>query len=191
MNLDDTITLKEEWLDSGYGDLYKKGAGYSSTIRKFAELALEESDNTALNAVQSVLDAHATEKMTSAYEALDVDYVDDERTNLSMSARAYASFLKCLYFACYISPDSSQEIMTYLTQSTYGEDGRLGKYIPSNVKIAHKIGVAGDQVQSDCGIVYVPNRHYILCVMLNEEKGKGGEVIAQISKKVYDYVIAK
>lgn len=191
LNLDDTITLKEEWLDSDYGDLYKKGAGYTATIRQMAELALEKSDNTALNAVQSVVDEHANQKITSAYDALDVDYVDDERTNLSMSARGYASFLKCLYFACYISPDSSQEIMTYLTESTYGEDGRLGKYIPSEVKIAHKIGVAGNQVQSDCGIVYVPNRHYILCVMLNEEKGRGGEVIAQISKKVYDYVIAK
>lgn len=191
VNLDDTITLKEEWLDAGYGELYKKGAGYTSTIREFAELALEKSDNTALNAIQSVVDAHATEKMTSAYEALDVDYVDDAHTNLSLSARAYASFLKCLYFACYISPDSSQEIMTSLTRSTYGEDGRLGKYIPSDVKIAHKIGVAGDQVQSDCGIVYVPNRHYILCVMLNEEQGRGGEVIAQLSKKVYDYVVAK
>ena len=191
VNLDDTVTLKEEWLDSGYGDLYKKRAGYTSTIREFAKIALEKSDNTALNAVQSVVDAHVTEKTTNVYETLDVDYVDDSQTNLSLSARAYASFLKCLYFACYISPDSSQEIMTYLTQSTYGEDGRLGKYIPREVKIAHKIGVAGNQVQSDCGIVYVPNRHYILCVMLNEEQGRGGEVIAQLSKKVYDYVVAK
>lgn len=190
VNLDDTISLKEEWLDSNYGDLYKNGVGYTATIREFAEITLEKSDNTALNTIQSVVDTHATKKTTSAYDALDVDYVDSDHTNLTLNARSYASFLKCLYFSCYVSADSSQEIMTYLTHSTYGQDGRLGKYIPSDVKVAHKIGVAGNEVQSDCGIVYVPNRNYLLCIMLNEEKGRGGEVIAQTSKKVYDYIVS-
>lgn len=191
VELDKKISLKEEWLDSNYGDLYKKGVGYTATIREFAEITLEKSDNTALNAVQSVVDAHSSRKTTSAFDALDVDYLNLGSSSVSLNARSYASFLKCLYFSCYVSTDSSQEIMTYLTRSTYGKDGRIGKYIPSNVKIAHKIGVAGDEAQSDCGIVYLPNRNYILCVMINEDKDRGSEVIAQTSKKVYDYVVAK
>jgi beta-lactamase class A len=190
ISLADEIIIKQEWLDEGYGDLYKKGAGHTLTLRELAAITLEQSDNTALNAIQSVVDEHDDDKLKSAYDSLDVDFGSD-RESLSMSARAYASFMKCLYFSCYLSVDSSQEIMTYLTKSTYGTTGRIGKYISDDVTIAHKIGVAGNAVQSDCGIVYVPNRNYILCVMLDEEQDRGGEAIAQISKRVYDYVISK
>lgn len=190
VDLDQEVSLKEEWLDTRYGDLYKKGAGYTSSLRELVVIMLEDSDNTALNAVQSFVDINDDDPTKSVYDSLDVDFASD-RSSLAMSARAYASFLKCLYFSCYLPTDSSQEIMTYLTKSTYGVTGRIGKYIPDSVTIAHKIGVAGETVQSDCGIVYVPNRNYILCVMLDEEQDRGGEMIAQISKKVYDYVTTK
>lgn len=189
VNLDTQVALRSEWLDPGYGDLYKKGAGYKLTLDELSKLVLEQSDNTALNAVQSVTAKYADRLDSSAYDALDVDFVDTEEANLSMSARAYASFMKCLYFSCYLSADASQDIMAHLARSTYGGEGRLGKYIPSDVPIAHKIGVAGNQVQSDCGIVYVPNRNYLLCVMLGEDKDRGSEVIAQVSKVAYDYVV--
>lgn len=190
INLDDELTIEQEWLDSRYGDLYKRGAGYTLSLRELVAITLEKSDNTALNAIQSVVDEHDDDKSKSVYDSLDVDFGTD-RQSLTLTARAYASFMKCLYFSCYLSVDSSQELMTYLTKSTYGVTGRMGKYIPDSVTIAHKIGVAGEAVQSDCGIVYVPNRNYILCIMLDEEQDRGGEAIAQISKKVYDYVIAK
>lgn len=190
IDLNQEVSLKQEWLDTHYGELYKKGAGYTTTLRELVVIMLENSDNTALNAVQSYVDSNDDDATKSVYDSLDVDFSAD-RLNLAMSARAYASFMKCLYFSCYLSTDSSQEIMSYLTKSTYGVTGRIGKYIPDSVTIAHKIGVAGEAVQSDCGIVYVPNRNYILCIMLNEEQHRGGEVIAQVSKKVYDYVVAK
>lgn len=189
VNLNDRISLKKEWLDSNYGDLYMKGAGYTTTIRELAKITLEKSDNTALNAIQSVVKERATANTTNAYDALDVDHnANDDQQNLTMTARSYASFLKCLYFACYNTIDSSQELMTYLDHSTEGEAGMIGKYIPNTVSIAHKIGIAGNEAQSDCGIIYVPNRNYLLCIMLDEEKVRGGEVIAQTSKTVYDYV---
>ncbi len=49
--LDDEVTIKQEWLDDGYGELYKKGAGQTLTLRELVELTLEQSDNTALNAI--------------------------------------------------------------------------------------------------------------------------------------------
>ncbi len=90
-----------------------------------------------------------------------------------------------------MSADASQEIMTYLTHSTSGTSGRMGKYIPKNIEIAHKIGVVGNSTQADCGIVYIPDRNYVLCVMINEQQARGSEVIAQVSKKVYDYVLSR
>lgn len=189
ISLDKTVALKESWLDSNYGELYKKGAGYKLTVHELARIMIEQSDNTALNGIQEVIKPFVSiTSPSSAYNALDVEFTDSESTDLQLSARSYSSFLKCLYFACYISTDSSQEIMSYLTHSTDGKSNKIRKYLPKDVKIAHKIGVAGDMSQADCGVVYVPNRNYVLCVMLEESEDRGSEVIAQVSKKVYDYV---
>lgn len=187
LNLDDRVTLRGEWLDDQFGELYKKGTGYSLSIRELAKIALEQSDNTAINGVQSIVQSHRLESSKSSFNALDVEFTDTEMSNLELSARSYSSFLKCLYFACYVSTDDSQEILEYLSHTAVGRE-RLPKYLPESVTVAHKIGVAGEDTQADCGIVYVQHRNYVLCVMLTETKEKGSEVIAQLSKYVYDYV---
>ncbi|HRK94098.1 MAG TPA: serine hydrolase [Candidatus Saccharibacteria bacterium] len=190
VNLDKTVSLKEEWLDDQYGTLHRKGAGHKLTIKQLAKITLEQSDNTALNGVQAIVTQHNLKPSENAFNALDVEFNDTPTTELELNTRSYSSFLKCLYFACYVSADSSQEIMTYLTRSTEGKTGRLGKYIPDDIKIAHKIGVAGENNQAACGIVYLSSRHYVLCVMINETQERGSEIIAQTSKLVYDYVKA-
>jgi len=48
IDLDKTVKLKKEWLNSEYGTLYKQGEGYPITIREAAKLTLKDSDNTAL-----------------------------------------------------------------------------------------------------------------------------------------------
>jgi beta-lactamase class A len=188
VNLDERVSLEEAWLDDQFGELYKKGTGYTLSIRELAKIALEQSDNTALNGVQAVVKRLELNQANSSYNALDVDFSDTEMTDLELSARSYSSFLKCLYFACYVSPDGSQEILNYLSNSVVGKE-RLPKYLPPTTTVAHKIGVVGENTQADCGIVYVEYRHYVLCIMLKETKEKGSEVIAQLSKHVYDYVI--
>lgn len=187
INMEDKIKLEEAWLDDQFGELYKKGAGYEMTIRELANAALEQSDNTAINGVQAILDAHNFPASESSLNALDVEYSDTQTTDLELSARSYSSFLKCLYFSCYLSQDNSQEVLASLARSTVGKD-RLGKYIPDDIPLPHKIGVVGDHNQGDCGIVYLPNRHYELCILINDTQQRGSEIIAQISKFVYDYV---
>ena len=61
------------------------------------------------------------------------------------------------------------------------------KLLPSNIKVAHKIG-SMDLFCHDVGIVYT-QKPYIICVLStdgsnNDEKAS---VIANISKKVYDF----
>lgn len=51
IDLDQTVTIQQDWLDDAYGDLYKKGAGYQLTLREAAKIMLENSDNTALNVI--------------------------------------------------------------------------------------------------------------------------------------------
>ena len=188
-NMDDKVELKAEWLNSQYGELYKKGAGYKLSIRDLVKITLEDSDNTALNGVQAIASSYKLPPAESSFNALDVDFTDSETTMLSLTARSYSSFLKCLYFACYVSPDHSQEILGYLTETSVGTE-RMVKYLPNETLVAHKIGTLGERTQSDCGIVYVKNRNYVLCVMLNDDQAGGGEVIAKLSDYVYKYVTA-
>jgi beta-lactamase class A len=190
VNLDQKVKLQESWLDGEYGDLYQKGAGYELTIRELVRIALKNSDNTAVNAVKSIVDGQHLEARDSSFQALDVDFGANVDKTVELSARAYSSFLKCLYFACYVDGDSSQELLGYLSTSVVGKE-RIPKYLPPDVSVAHKIGVLGQETQGDCGIVYLPKRNYVLCVMLKESQAKGSEVIAQLSKYVYDYVASQ
>jgi len=94
INLDKEVSLKQEWLDSGYGTLYKKGAGYKLTLRQAAKIALTDSDNTAIAAIQNstVGLLHNDE---SSVNFLDVTLSHDNNKLLQISSRSYSSFLKC------------------------------------------------------------------------------------------------
>lgn len=185
VDIDKKIPLEESWLDDKFGELYKKGAGYELTLREAAEIALKDSDNTAI----AMVIAKSRDKLELAENSLtylDVEFSRPDLDTLTIGARAYSSFLKCLYFSCYLTTDNSQEILSYLTESSFSN--RLAAGIPSGIKVAHKIGTFSD-TQSDCGIVYEPARNYVLCVMLDvEDTNAGNAHIAAISKFTYDFV---
>ncbi|MDB5182322.1 MAG: hypothetical protein JWO47_106 [Candidatus Saccharibacteria bacterium] len=186
VNLDKKVALKTEWLNDQYGELYKKGAGYMLTYRDAAKLAMEDSDNTA---VLMILDALQNAKMQPKEEAinyLDIDFQLTSTDQVQIGAQSYTSLLKCLYFSCYLKLSDSQEILSYMSQSSFND--RLTAQIPDGVVVAHKIGTFNKEVQSDCGIFYVPNRKYSLCVMLKQSDPEASRHISEISKMVYDYV---
>jgi len=185
IDLDSTVELREEWLDSRYGQLYLRGAGYGISYREAAKLAMIDSDNTAYAAI-----LFSTNKLLSVDEnsisASDVSFSRDGTNEILISARSYTSFLKCLYFGCFVNFEHSQEILGYLSQSAYKDQLKAG--IPESIKLAHKIGTFSDTTQSDCGIVYVEKRNYAICVMLKTDSLSANEYISDISKLAYDYI---
>lgn len=186
VNLDETIQLKEEWLNDEFGTLYKKGAGHELTRREAAKIMLTESDNTALRAILEVTET-SLENNDRALGYLDIDFqnLNDE---ISIGARSYSSFLKCLYFACYNTKENSQEMLRYLSESSNSDRLRAG-IDDKDVVIAHKIGVFNTQVQSDCGIVYVEKNNYLICIMLNgANNDTTNHHISELSKIVYTYI---
>jgi beta-lactamase class A len=186
VNLDTPVKLKAEWLDDRYGTLYQKGAGYSLTLRDAARYALEESDNTALYMIGSYVDETMKPDETSV-NFLDMQLDEDATGKKALvTPQSYSSVLKCLYFSCYLPFDDSQELLTYLTKSV--DKNRLTKLLPTDVKVAHKIGTYLTQSQSDCGIVYVPLRNYVFCAMVKTSETDGDRHIAALSKIVYDFV---
>lgn len=180
------ITITDSMLSSTFGDLYKKGAGTELTLREALEIMLKDSDNTALNAVVSVIEGVVPAK-EGPFNFLDAEFVQNEDFTVSLTPRAYSSFLKCLYFSCYLEKEDSQEILKLLSESSLVD--RIPAGIPENVTIAHKVGNYLDTTQSDCGIVYEPKRNYLICMMLDgADAVETDEVMAEISKIVYDYV---
>lgn len=185
LSLDDVITITESELDNGYGDLWKKGAGTKLSFRALAQLALEQSDNTATHAIYDHTKDVLNEDQQSLAQ-LDIDQ-DLENSQAVINAKAYTSVLKSLYLATYVNRDSSNEILGYLTNSA--EHSRLTKDLPKNVKVAHKNGVYNQQwSESDCGIIYATKRPYALCIMIGLPDQQANEFMASMSREIYDYV---
>jgi beta-lactamase class A len=188
VDLDKPMPVTESQLDSAYGELWKRGAGFNLTLRQAAEYALKQSDNTAthfiFDHVQNVL---SYEEQSLA--RLDVDQNTDDGQAV-ITSRAYSSVLKSLYFSSYLEKKHSQEILKSLSRST--ETDRLTKLLPASVQVAHKNGVYNKNwAESDCGIVYVPRRPYILCVMVGLPEDQAEPFIAGVSKDVYDFVTSQ
>lgn len=186
ISADHPITLEASWLDAGYGDLYKKGAGYTLTLNQAIEIMLTNSDNTALKAV-GYTTMNLVPKDNSVLKVVDIDLTQNTDLTVSIGTRSYASFLKCLYFACYNNRDDSNQLLTYLSKTPF-KNRLVAGIADTSVIVAHKIGVY-DNVQSDCGIVYIPNRQYLICAMINGPDNDGTNAhIAALSKLAYEYI---
>jgi len=185
INLNQMVTVTQSELDPGYGNLYQKGAGYQLTLRQAAQMALEQSDDTATHVIfDHVGNLLPTDQQSLA--SLDIDQ-DITNGNAVITARAYSSVLKSLYYASFLTNADSEAILGFLSKSS--ETRRLTADLPKDVVVAHKNGVNNTTLaQSDCGIVYVPERPYFICVMVGLPEDQGNTFIAQVSKTVYDYI---
>ncbi len=188
IDLNATMTVTESEVDGGYGDLYLKGAGHKLTLRQAAQYALEQSDNTAAHVIYDAMQGVLSYDQESLAQ-LDIDQTL-QNGQAVISAKSYSSILKSLYFASYLTKNSSQELLGYLAKSE--STNRLTKYLPADVPVAHKIGVNNTNwSESDCGVVYVPKRPYLICVMVGLPDEEANTFIAEVSKDVYDFVVSK
>jgi beta-lactamase class A len=185
-NSDPEITLTKEMIDNSFGDLWEKGSGYKLHASKAVDLALEESDNTAARSLVPLIDK---QDFDSVYEGLDIDLNADNNGAL-LSAKSYSSILKALYFSAVLNKDNSSLILDKLTKTKFPD--KLVAGIPSDVIVAHKIGDynddKGNEAFMDCGIVYVPRRPYMLCMLSVGDEQTARERMQKISKIIYDFV---
>lgn len=98
-----------------------------------------------------------------------------------------------LYNSTYLPRESSQEILTFLSHSSFTAGLVAG--VPDTTTVAHKFGERaidpGQNISQlhDCGIVYVPRQPYILCVMTQGyDYDELAKVIAEVSRRTYDAV---
>lgn len=177
-----TLTYTEGDFEGGTGILQnKKLAGKSFTIKYLMELSITHSDNIATN----MLLRHFGRKNLKNYmRSLGGTVVKDNK-NVSCP-KDMAIYMKDVYEFCNSNGELGEEFKHNLCNTVFND--RLPKLLPKEVKVAHKVGNQIEAVH-DVGIIYT-DKPYVLTVMskgiVSEEEACN--VIAEISKKVYDVV---
>lgn len=190
LSKDQEIIIEEKFIDPEFGSLWKKGPGAKVTLADIITTSITESDNTAQNILLSLL---TPDEINSVYEYLDIPFREVDNYPI-ISAKNYSSVLRSLYLSSFLQYQDSNEILDLMTQSIYRD--KIPSKIPPSVKIAHKIGVyekvdPDNSTFSDCGIVYVPKRPYILCIMTKGSDSFAQSTMSSLSKIIYDYVTSQ
>lgn len=179
---DKTVALKASELNQNYGDLYKKGVGYQLNLDDAVRLALQKSDNTASLVLA---DQISEEDFQYVYEGLDIPMVEKDGNPL-ITAQQYTSIFKALYYSSILTTEDSQKILALLTKTKFTK--MLPSGVPAGVPVAHKIGLIDKQIYQDCGIVYIPNRPYLLCMISKSDNKTAAARMGKLSQMVYAYV---
>lgn len=102
------------------------------------------------------------------------------------NATDIATFYEKLYKGELVSKEYSQKMIDILKRQQLND--RLPKYLPKNTEVAHKTGEI-DSFKHDAGIIFTPQRDYILVVLSESKDPKAAaERIARVSEAVYIYL---
>ncbi len=182
--LDSRLVLFEEDKDARFGDLYKQPVGTSFSIEELLKALLTQSDNTAHRMLMRNL---SESELGELKEAIGLDDLFNEKQEVS--AKEYSRLFRALYNSSFLKRNGSQQLLDWLTQTKFTDDLYSG--LPKGTLFAHKIGE--DDVEKnylDSGIVYLPNRPYLLTVMIKQhDQAKAQDIMKRISQAAYEYVV--
>jgi beta-lactamase class A len=184
--LSNELVLFEEDKDDRFGELYKKPVGTKFTIEELIKETLINSDNTAHKILVRNL---SSEEYTSMFETLGMEQLFNDDYNIT--AKEYSRVFRALYNASYLNRSNSQQLLQWLSESKFDEF--VGSGLAPKTIFSHKIGEEFQEVVFlDSGIVYVPNRPYLITIMVEVKDGGGvehaQEIMKELSKSAYDYV---
>jgi len=180
---DNKLVLMAGDKDEKFGTLYKEPTGSVFTIEELVRRSLVDSDNTAHFILLRNLEL---KEIDDVYSYIGLDGFLD--TDGRISAKRYSVVLRALYNASFLSDDSSQKLISFLSDEPFVDYLKSG--FDKDIRFAHKIGIDTDKkIYVDSGIVYLKDRPYILIVMTKEKSESEAKSIMQdISKNVFNYV---
>jgi beta-lactamase class A len=180
--LSNELVLFSEDQDERFGEVYKNKPGTRISIEDLLKETLINSDNTSHRMLVRNL---SSEDYTDIFTALGMEALFDE--NYDITAKEYSRIFRALYTASYLNRENSQTILSWLAQTPFQDFLQEG--ISSDVLFSHKIG---EVIFLDSGIVYVPNRPYLITVMVEVGEGYGVEkaqqIMTELSESAYTYV---
>lgn len=183
------------WDDRNASQHFKYGGIQASTTYSVSELMesmIVNSDNNATALLELMLGEDDLIRIVTDFNFHPPTGSTGTTSNYRVDAKTLAAEFRALYNSSYLTPENSQKALDLLTRTKFDKGLRAG--VPQEIPVAHKFGErltrsTSEQQLHDCGIVYVPKNHYILCVMT-----QGGDpdvlarVIADISRTVYQAI---
>jgi beta-lactamase class A len=195
--LNNELVILDEDKDKSFGELYREPTGTTFSIERFLRESLVNSDNTAHFVLlrnldpEEVEDTYAHLGLEDALETLKENPNAKEGDN-RITAKRYSIFFRSLYNATYLTPEYSQFFLNILKAAP---KEYISQGIPPYVTFVHKTGVRVDEgVWADAGIVYTPERPYLLTVMIQSKNGNANaeegakKIFKEISEEIYHYV---
>ncbi len=160
--------------------------GNTYTVNELLRNMIRYSDNTAMILLFQNIEKKTVDELCAD---LRLPTPNLDGWDLQVSVRDYARSLRALYSVTYLNKESSEKALRLLMTAEFREGIIAG--VPLDILVAHKFAERA-YAQKDtkelheCGIVYHPERPYLLCVMtkgkdFNTLKG----VIKDISKIAY------
>jgi beta-lactamase class A len=194
LKLDEFIALEEGRKVAGSGVLFYLGRpSLSLSIRDIAVLMVVLSDNTATNllidrvgieAVNRRMDAMGLPKTRLRRKMMDLKAASEGRENVSTPLEMMTLLAK-IWKGDVLKEPYRKDLLEILA---IPKDSPLRSGVPDGVDVAEKPGEL-EGVRCDSGIVMLPGRPYILCVMTTYLKrdADGNPAIAKISRLAYEH----
>lgn len=149
------------------------------------------SDNMAYDTLMDYID---NQQLVKTYQDLGVNLdraFQDPNGNI-LSVKDYASFYRMLYNSSYLTRPDSEKILTLLSQTKF-TDG-LTAHLPPDMVVSHKYGErqyesTQEKQLHDCGIVYLPQKPYLICIMTRGQNFTDlKNTIQDLSLTVYNHL---
>jgi beta-lactamase class A len=191
ITLETTVQLHHEDLDTRSGSLWTKGAGYEISVKELLTYLIKESDNTAvLTLYRNFL---TVEEINEAKLAMGLP-TTNEATYDAIGPKQYSNILRSLYYSAYLRRTFSELGLSIMSETDYNQQIPAG--VPDDVQISHKIGFFYEEGKlsghHDCGIIYHPQKPYILCVMSKHTTlQEANYFISEVSRITYEHVDSK
>lgn len=175
------LTYTNADYEGGTGTLLADPIGTKYKVSYLAERMIVVSDNVATNILIRKLGRTNIQNYLNNNGLSEIKFSTNDVT-----PRGMAKLLEKIYFNKLISKKNTDLLFGYMKKSI--TPTRLVSGVPKNVEVAHKIG-SWSGAMSDIGIVFYKERPYIIVVY--SDGVAWGEVtdavIAEISKKIYDF----
>lgn len=157
--------------------------------------------------LQRMIAASDNEAFEQFVELLGDEYINDVHTELGLetadahtpedfiTVKNYASLFRVLYNASYLNRSLSEYALSILADAQFDDGITAG--VPDTISVANKFGITGSLEENtrqlhDCGIVYYPDRPYLLCIMTRGDNTRTlASLIAEISNTVYQQIDAE
>ena len=183
LGLDEKIAYTDDDYEDGTGVLQGTPPGTEFSTGDLVKLAITESDNIAAN---MLLRRFGRDAVAAYTRSLGGEAIPFDGDNL-VTPKDMSFYLRRLMQVKYVSKETRDLLLDYLTHTGFND--RLPSGLPPTVRIAHKIGTLPGVV-NDVGIVFAPQRTYIISVMSRDvSEDDATQMISAISRTVYQFEV--